>query len=202
VASRQHSPPSPSTRTSNHEGGGGARSPVPTRPSSTLLLRAQPWTRADMGCLDHDRLGFNYRLDTCPARSRGADGSARRAARGTRAGPPGSTRFARGRRSARPALVPTPGVDAASPVRGRLPAPPGVDLPRDAAVFSMHEARGTRRSALTALDPPDEASTASASPSRGRVPGLRGRGAALAPAPFFGYAGRGRIVAVAGRCAR
>ena len=129
----------------------------------------------DMGWLDHDRLGFNYRLDdlSC-ALGRGAARAPRRAAGRPRAGGGAVLGGAGGRRGARPAL----------PGRGRRPAQL-VRLRGAAAARRGPRRRGRRdararrgHEALPAGDPPDELLPRALRPPRGRVPGLRGRGRA------------------------
>ena len=127
----------------------------------------------DMGWLDHDRLGFNYRLSDVACaiglaqldRLDGmldAPGTGRRALpRGARRhrGPRAAVRGPR-RRPARLVRLRRPGAARRAGARRRRPGPARPRRPEQA---------------LPAGDPPDELLPRALRPSRGRVPGLRGR---------------------------
>ncbi len=133
----------------------------------------------DMGWLDHDRLGFNYRLsdiacalgiaqlerldEMLAARARVA-GLYREALAGIEG-------------------LELPCADRGGDVRGWfvfvVQLPRGVD--RDETVRAL-AAAGHPEQALSAGDPPDELLPRALRPPRGRVPGLRGRRRALAGA--------------------
>ena len=143
----------------------------------------------DMDWLDHDRLGFNYRLsDIASAIGLVAARAARRDARRPRA-----------RRGLyREALAGIEGLglpceDAGGDRRGWfvfvVQVPRGSD--RDEVVRALRE-RGVAEQAVPAGDPPDELLPRALRPPRGRVPGLRGRRGALARAAVLPRDDRGR----------
>ena len=149
----------------------------------------------DMGWLDHDRLGFNYRLsdiacaigvaqldrlDACSPRARVAGCTA--SARGYRG--PGAALRGRRRRRARV-------------VRVRRAAPHGVDATRR----SRRCGRGHPEQALSARDPTDELLPRALRPSGG-VPVCEDVAARSLALPFFPEMTRARSRASARRCAR
>ena len=177
---------SASTPTSSSPPARAARWSVPTRPSRQRIDSERNQGRApDMGWLDHDRLGFNYRLDDLSC----ALGLAQLerldellAGARARGGALRARRWRASRASSCPA--PTRAATGAAGSSTWSSCPPGVD--RDAAVRGDARARRGLQ-ALPARDPPDELLPRALRPPRGRVPGLRGRrpplaGAAVLPA--------------------
>ncbi len=155
----------------------------------------------DMGWLDHDRLGFNYRLDdlSCAlgiaqlerlddmlAAASARRGAVRRGACRHR-GPPDC-----------PARTPTATCAAGSSTSSSCPH--GVD--RDATDHRAARAR-RRLQAVPARDPPDELLPRALRPPRGRVPRLRGRRRPLAGAAVLpGADATRRSSGWSRRCAR
>ena len=136
----------------------------------------------DMGWLDHDRLGFNYRLDDMSC----ALGVAQLERLGELLAGAGAGRGAvlggaGGRRGNRPALR-RRGRQPAQLVRLRGAAAAGrgprLRGRRDARARGGHEA-------LPARDPPDELLPRALRPQGGRVPRMRGRGGPLAGAALL-----------------
>ena len=154
----------------------------------------------DMGWLDHDRLGFNYRLSDIACAlglaqlERLEEMLAGRAPRGG-----ALPRGARGHRGA--------GAAVRGPRRQTrrgwfvfvVQLPRGAD--RDEAVRALAAARHPEQ-AVPAGDPPDELLPRALRPPRGRVPGLRGRRRALARAAVLPGDERGPGRARGGRAAR
>ena len=153
----------------------------------------------DMGWLDHDRLGFNYRLtDIACAIGLGPARPAGRHARRSRARGAVLPRGAGGHRGPRVA------------VPGRRRRAPRVVRVRGAGATRARPRRGHPRparprravQALPAGHPPHELLPRALRPSRGRVPGLRGRRRAVGRAAVLPGDDRGRGERVAGALAR
>ena len=168
--------------------GGGRRGRLPLGAVKERIDSERNQGRApDMGWLDHDRLGFNYRLDDLSC----ALGLAQLER---------LDELLAGRARVAGALLPGAGghrgAGAALPRRGRRPA----QLVRLRGAASAgrrprRRRRGAARArrglqALPARDPPDELLPRALRTPRGRVPGLRGRGAAVAGAALLPRARR------------
>ncbi len=153
----------------------------------------------DMGWLDHDRLGFNYRLDDLSC----ALGIAQLERLGellaARAGVAGLYNEALGSVEGLGLPCPDEGGDRRGWFVYVVQLPPGVD--RDEAVVAMRE-RGVDTKPYLPGDPPAELLPRALRPQGGRVPGVRGRGGPLAGAPVLPRAERRRGGAGGGRAPR
>ena len=186
---RQPGASSASTRTSRSRRGRGARWSAPTpAPRSASTPSATRAGRPTWAGSTTTGSASTTGSTTSPARSASPSSSA-----STSCSP------ARARVAAlyREALAGVEGLDAALPRRGRRPAllvrlrgpAPAAAWTATPPSRALRE-RGRRHQALPAGDPPDELLPRALRPPRGRVPGLRGRGAPLARAAVLPRADR------------
>ena len=149
----------------------------------------------DMGWLDHDRLGFNYRLSR-PRSARSASPSSSASTTCSppaRASPAGTARRSPASRAST-CRARTPAATAAAGSSSSSSCRAGVD--RDATIVALRE-RGVAVQAVPAGDPPHELLPRALRPPRGRVPGLRGRRRPLARAAVLPADDEGQVEQVA-----
>ena len=156
--------------------GGGRRGGVPgsRTPRSRIDSERNQGRAPDMGWLDHDRLGFNYRLDdlSCALGIAQLERLDQLLAERERV----AGLYAEGLAGVEGLELPCAdaGGDRRSWFVYVVQLPPGVD--RDAAVIGAARARRGLE-AVPAGDPPLQLLPRALRPPRGRVPGVRGRGA-------------------------
>ena len=153
----------------------------------------------DMGWLDHDRLGFNYRLDDLSCALGIAQLERLDELLAARARVAALYTEALGEVEELVLPCPDEGGDRRSWFVYVVQLPPGVD--RDEAVVRDEGARRGHQ-ALPAGDPSDELLPRALRPPRGRVPGVRGRRPPLAGAAVLSRAERGRSGAGGGGAGR